>query len=31
MMRHQHYATMEIHVEEVQRLREAAEYAVTQI
>ena len=31
MMRHQHYATTEIYVEEVQRLLEGAEDAVTQI
>ena len=31
MMRHQHYATTEIYVEEVQRLLEGAEEAVTQI
>ncbi len=31
MMRHQHYATTEIYVEEVQRLLEGAEGAVTQI
>lgn len=31
MMRHQHYATTEIYVEEVQRLIEGAEDAVTQI
>jgi hypothetical protein len=30
-MRHQHYATTEIYVEEVQRLLEDAEEAVTQI
>ncbi len=31
MMRHQHYATTEIYVEEVQRLLEGAEDSVTQI
>ncbi|MBL8075592.1 MAG: tyrosine-type recombinase/integrase [Nitrospira sp.] len=31
MMRHQHYATTEIYVKEVQRLLEGAEDAVTQI
>ncbi len=31
MMRHQHYATTEIYVEEVQRLLDGAEDAVTQI
>ncbi len=31
MMRHQHYATTEIYVEEVQKLLEGAEEAVTQI
>jgi len=31
MMRHQHYATTEIYVEEVQKLLEGAEAAVTQI
>lgn len=31
MMRHKHYATTEIYVEEVQRLLEGAEEAVTQI
>lgn len=31
MMRHQHYATTEIYVEEVQRLLEGAEDAVTQL
>lgn len=31
MMRHQHYATTEIYVEEVQKLLEGAEYAVMQI
>jgi site-specific recombinase XerD len=31
MMRHQHYATTEIYVEEVRRLLEGAEDAVTQI
>jgi hypothetical protein len=31
MMRHQHYATMEIYVEEVQKFLEGAEDAVTQI
>ena len=31
MMRHQHYATTEIYVEEVQRLLEGTEDAVTQI
>lgn len=31
LMRHQHYATTEIYVEEVQRLLEGAEEAVTQI
>jgi site-specific recombinase XerD len=30
MMRHQHYATTEIYVEEVQRLLEGAEEAITQ-
>jgi site-specific recombinase XerD len=30
MMRHQHYATTEIYVEEVQKLLEGAEEAVTQ-
>lgn len=30
-MRHQHYATTEMYVEEVQRLLEGAEDAVTQI
>ncbi len=31
MMQHQHYTTTEIYVEEVQRLLEGAEDAVTQI
>lgn len=31
MMRHKHYATTEIYVEEVQELLEGAEEAVTQI
>ena len=31
MMRHQHYATTEIYVEEVQKLLDGAEEAVTQI
>ncbi len=31
MMRHQHYVTTEIYVEEVQQLLEGAEDAVTQI
>lgn len=31
MMRHQHYATTKIYVEEVQKLLEGAEEAVTQI
>ena len=31
MMRHQHYVTTQRYVEEVQRMREGAEDAVTQI
>ena len=31
MMFHQHYATTEIHVEDVQKLLEGAEEAATQI